>query len=92
MLIFTSDNGGVGGLRREGIEGNTTTDNSPLRAGKILAQETPVVRNMFENVNEQKDVRADELRWWGVLDKSQGTVVFDALARIVRVDTESALT
>ncbi len=47
---------------------------------------------MFENVNEQKDVRADELRWWGVLDKSQGTVVFDALARIVRVDTESALT
>ena len=65
---------------------------SPLRAGKILAQETQVVRNMFENVNEQKDVRADELRWWGVLDKSQGTVVFDALARIVRVDTESALT
>ena len=47
---------------------------------------------MFENVNEQKDVRADELCWWGVLDKSQGTVVFDALARIVRVDTESALT
>ena len=34
VLIFTSDNGGVGGLRREGIEGNTTTDNSPLRAGK----------------------------------------------------------
>lgn len=34
VLIFTSDNGGVGGLRREGIEGGSTTDNAPLRAGK----------------------------------------------------------
>jgi len=34
VLIFTSDNGGVGGLQREGIETNSTTDNAPLRGGK----------------------------------------------------------
>ncbi|MDQ3623586.1 MAG: sulfatase [Verrucomicrobiota bacterium] len=34
VLIFTSDNGGVGGLRREGIESGDVTDNSPLRGGK----------------------------------------------------------
>jgi arylsulfatase A-like enzyme len=35
VLIFTSDNGGVGGYIREGIGGRVeTTDNAPLRSGK----------------------------------------------------------
>lgn len=35
VLIFTSDNGGVGGYVREGIrESGDTTDNAPLRSGK----------------------------------------------------------
>lgn len=35
VLIFTSDNGGVGGYVREGIKkGGDTTDNAPLRSGK----------------------------------------------------------
>ncbi|WP_254509070.1 sulfatase [Anatilimnocola floriformis] len=37
VLIFTSDNGGVGGYIREGIKkgaGNDVTDNAPLRSGK----------------------------------------------------------
>jgi len=36
VLIFSSDNGGVGGYAREGIgqESNDTTDNAPLRSGK----------------------------------------------------------
>ena len=36
VLIFTSDNGGVGGYIREGIEkgGGDVTDNAPLRSGK----------------------------------------------------------
>jgi arylsulfatase A-like enzyme len=36
VLIFTSDNGGVGGYVREGIkkEGSDITDNTPLRSGK----------------------------------------------------------
>ncbi len=34
VLIFSSDNGGVGGYHREGINGKDTTDNSPLRCGK----------------------------------------------------------
>ncbi len=35
ILIFTSDNGGVGGYVREGIKkGNDITDNAPLRSGK----------------------------------------------------------
>ncbi len=34
VCIFVSDNGGVGGMRREGIEGGNITDNAPLRAGK----------------------------------------------------------
>lgn len=35
VLIFTSDNGGVGGYVREGIKkGGDITDNSPLRSGK----------------------------------------------------------
>lgn len=34
VLIFTSDNGGVGGYAREGIQGGDITDNAPLRSGK----------------------------------------------------------
>lgn len=35
VIIFTSDNGGVGGYTREGIKkGNDITDNAPLRSGK----------------------------------------------------------
>lgn len=36
MLIFTSDNGGVGGYAREGINRKSSdiTDNAPLRSGK----------------------------------------------------------
>ncbi len=35
VLIFTSDNGGVGGYVREGIKkGGDITDNAPLRSGK----------------------------------------------------------
>ncbi|MGV3661387.1 MAG: sulfatase [Prosthecobacter sp.] len=35
VLIFTSDNGGVGGYEREGVKkGGDITDNAPLRSGK----------------------------------------------------------
>jgi arylsulfatase A-like enzyme len=35
VLVFTSDNGGVGGYQREGIQKtNNITDNAPLRSGK----------------------------------------------------------
>lgn len=34
LLIFASDNGGVGGYQREGIKASDTTDNAPLRCGK----------------------------------------------------------
>jgi arylsulfatase A-like enzyme len=34
VLIFSSDNGGVGGYAREGIKSKDTTDNAPLRNGK----------------------------------------------------------
>lgn len=35
LVIFTSDNGGVGGYRREGVStGKEVTDNAPLRSGK----------------------------------------------------------
>lgn len=35
VLVFASDNGGVGGYTREGIkEGGDVTDNAPLRSGK----------------------------------------------------------
>ncbi len=35
VVIFTSDNGGVGGYTREGIKkGGDVTDNTPLRSGK----------------------------------------------------------
>lgn len=34
VLIFSSDNGGVGGYAREGVQGGDITDNAPLRSGK----------------------------------------------------------
>ena len=34
VLIFSSDNGGVGGYARDGISGGDITDNAPLRSGK----------------------------------------------------------
>ncbi|WAC20489.1 sulfatase [Luteolibacter sp. SL250] len=34
LIVFTSDNGGVGGYQREGIQAKDTTDNAPLRGGK----------------------------------------------------------
>ncbi|MGD9722865.1 MAG: sulfatase [Pirellulales bacterium] len=34
VVIFSSDNGGVGGYEREGIQGNSHTDNAPLKGGK----------------------------------------------------------
>lgn len=34
LLIFTSDNGGVGGYDREGLKAGDITDNAPLRSGK----------------------------------------------------------
>ncbi len=34
VLIFTSDNGGVGGYLREGLKKEGVTDNAPLRSGK----------------------------------------------------------
>ncbi len=40
VLIFSSDNGGVGGYTREGIrKGNDITDNAPLRGGKGMLYE-----------------------------------------------------
>lgn len=39
LVIFTSDNGGVGGKRREGIQGKDITDNTPLRGGKGMLYE-----------------------------------------------------
>lgn len=34
LVIFSSDNGGVGGYQREGIQAKDVTDNAPLRGGK----------------------------------------------------------
>ncbi|RYD23934.1 MAG: aryl-sulfate sulfohydrolase [Verrucomicrobiaceae bacterium] len=34
LVIFSSDNGGVGGYGRDGIRAKDITDNAPLRAGK----------------------------------------------------------
>ncbi len=34
VIIFASDNGGVGGYEREGVKGGDITDNAPLRSGK----------------------------------------------------------
>ncbi len=34
LVIFSSDNGGVGGYAREGLKAGDITDNAPLRSGK----------------------------------------------------------
>ena len=39
LVIFTSDNGGVGGYEREGIQGGGITDNAPLKGGKGMLYE-----------------------------------------------------
>lgn len=39
LVIFTSDNGGLGGYGREGIQGRDITDNTPLRGGKGMLYE-----------------------------------------------------
>ena len=39
LVIYSSDNGGVGGYQREGIGGQDTTDNAPLRGGKGMLYE-----------------------------------------------------
>lgn len=39
LVIFTSDNGGVGGYERLGIAGGSITDNAPLRGGKGMLYE-----------------------------------------------------
>ena len=40
LVVFTSDNGGVGGYARAGVQkGNGVTDNAPLRGGKGMLYE-----------------------------------------------------
>src|SRR5262249_57893875 len=39
LVIFSSDNGGVGGYERLGIRGGDNTDNAPLRGGKGMLYE-----------------------------------------------------
>jgi arylsulfatase A-like enzyme len=39
LVIFSSDNGGVGGYRRAGVNANAITDNAPLRGGKGMLHE-----------------------------------------------------
>ncbi len=39
LVIFTSDNGGVGGYERLGIAAGSITDNAPLRGGKGMLYE-----------------------------------------------------
>jgi arylsulfatase A-like enzyme len=39
LVIFSSDNGGVGGYEREGIQGGSITDNAPLKGGKGMLSE-----------------------------------------------------
>jgi arylsulfatase A-like enzyme len=39
LVIFTSDNGGVGGYEREGVQGGSITDNAPLKGGKGMLYE-----------------------------------------------------
>jgi arylsulfatase A-like enzyme len=39
LVIFSSDNGGVGGYQREGINAKDITDNAPLRGGKGMLYE-----------------------------------------------------
>ncbi|MEI7728675.1 MAG: sulfatase/phosphatase domain-containing protein [Verrucomicrobiota bacterium] len=38
-MIYSSDNGGVGGYEREGIQGGSITDNAPLKGGKGMLYE-----------------------------------------------------
>jgi arylsulfatase A-like enzyme len=39
LVIFSSDNGGVGGYRRAGLEKDGITDNAPLKGGKGMLAE-----------------------------------------------------
>jgi arylsulfatase A-like enzyme len=39
LVVFTSDNGGVGGYEREGIQCGSITDNAPLKGGKGMLYE-----------------------------------------------------
>jgi arylsulfatase A-like enzyme len=39
LIIFSSDNGGVGGYQREGVDARSITDNAPLRGGKGMLYE-----------------------------------------------------
>lgn len=39
LVIYSSDNGGVGGYEREGIQGGSITDNAPLKGGKGMLYE-----------------------------------------------------
>ena len=39
LVIFSSDNGGVGGYRAAGLEKNGVTDNAPLKGGKGMLSE-----------------------------------------------------
>ena len=39
LVVFSSDNGGVGGYEREGIKGGHITDNAPLKGGKGMLYE-----------------------------------------------------
>jgi arylsulfatase A-like enzyme len=39
LVLFSSDNGGVGGYAREGIKAGGITDNAPLRGGKGMLYE-----------------------------------------------------
>ncbi len=39
LVIFTSDNGGVGGYRREGVHATDITNNAPLKGGKGMLYE-----------------------------------------------------
>jgi arylsulfatase A-like enzyme len=39
LVIYSSDNGGVGGYEREGIMGGSITDNAPLKGGKGMLYE-----------------------------------------------------
>ncbi len=39
LVIFSSDNGGVGGYEREGIDAKSITDNAPLHGGKGMLYE-----------------------------------------------------
>jgi arylsulfatase A-like enzyme len=39
LVVFSSDNGGVGGYEREGIQGGSITDNAPLKGGKGMLYE-----------------------------------------------------